>query len=272
MTNPFPFDLAAIDLDGTLLGPDSRVGERNRAAVDLLREAGVCVVLASGRMHAATKPTHDELGLDTPIVSYNGSMVKDTVTGEVLLHHTLDVDSSRKIVDWAECERRHINFYMDDTLYVSETTEWSDLYNLRTGSVIVPVGSLHNFDGMSPTKIIFVGQPHETLEQQDRWRAEFDGSVYIVRTCSEYLEFLNPVANKWEGIKVVADRYGIAYDRIAAFGDSPNDLPMLKHAVVSVVMPHADPEALAEAGYVPEGAPDEAFAVAVEDMAVGRWP
>ena len=178
---------------------------------------------------------------------------------------------------WIKCVRNaakiiHINFYMDDTLYVSVATAWSDLYNLRTGSVIVPVGSLRKFDGMSPTKIIFVGQPHETLEQQERWRAEFDGSVYIVRTCTEYLEFLNPVANKWEGIKVVADRYGIAYDRIAAFGDSPNDLPMLKHAAVSVVMPHADPEALAEADYVPEGAADEAFAVAVEDMANGRWP
>jgi len=49
MDQTFPYDLAAVDLDDTLLGPDKRISSVNRAAVHALHVFGVEVVLASGR-------------------------------------------------------------------------------------------------------------------------------------------------------------------------------------------------------------------------------
>ena len=266
MPSSFPFRLAAIDLDGTLLGPDSTVGKRNRAAVQTLVEAGVVVVLASGRMHASMLRIHDELGLDTPIVSYNGSMVVDPQSGETLLHCTLAAAIAQDIVAWGESAGKHLNYYIDDTLYVDRESPWSDLYHRRTGSAIVPVGSLHRFDGQSPTKVIFVGEPAETLRYQAEWKERLGDRAYMVRTMPEYLEFLNPGADKSSGVAAVARRYGIAAEDVAAFGDSPNDIPMLEGAGLAVVMPSAHEEVLAHADFVPTGSPEDAFACALEAL------
>ena len=68
----FPYRLAAVDIDDTLVGPDKRVGAANRAAVQQLRGCGCRVVLASGRRHANMLPFHRELGLDDYVVSCQG--------------------------------------------------------------------------------------------------------------------------------------------------------------------------------------------------------
>jgi hydroxymethylpyrimidine pyrophosphatase-like HAD family hydrolase len=62
-TARFPYRLAAIDLDDTLLGPDKRISEQNASAVQSLRNLGVMVVLASGRSYENILNFHQQLGL-----------------------------------------------------------------------------------------------------------------------------------------------------------------------------------------------------------------
>lgn len=268
--NNRPFDLAAIDLDGTLLGPDGIVGPRNTAAVERMLEAGITVVLASGRMHSATAPTHSLFKLTTPIVSYNGALVMDPNSGKVFRHISLDAGIAQEVVEWGEAEGRHINYYFDDTLYVDVETPWSDLYNDRTGSQIHAVGSLRQFDGTSPTKIIYVGEPDQTRRFEGWWKERLGERAYIVRTMMEYLEFLNPLAHKGEGVRTAAELYGVPMSRVAAFGDSLNDIPMIEAAGMGVAMPYSHPDVIRSADLIPEGGPEEAFAVAVESLLNGQ--
>lgn len=270
MNEPF-FRMAAIDLDGTLLGPDGLIGERNRAAVQALADAGVTPIIASGRMHSATLAIHDALGLDSPVVSYNGAMVVDPRAGETLLHEPLDADIAMEIVRWGEAESLDIQYYLDDTLYVARDNQWSRLYQKRTWAEVHATGSLTRFDGNCPTKIIFVGPPGETLRWQDVWRERLGESAYIVRTMPEYLEFLNPAVDKWEGIRVVARRYGYPESAVVAFGDSHNDVPMLVGAGIGVAMPFSPAEVLDAADVVGEGTPEEAFGATVERLLAGEW-
>ena len=76
-----PCRLAALDLDGTLLNDEHIVTERSCDALRKLSTQGVVVVLISGRMHRAIKPISDQIGLDNPIISYNGGMVKTPSNG-----------------------------------------------------------------------------------------------------------------------------------------------------------------------------------------------
>ena len=80
---PIPYDLVAVDLDDTLLGPDHQISPRNARAVKALHDKGVRIVLASGRMHEAMLRFAEALGTADPIISYNGSLVKDPETGEI---------------------------------------------------------------------------------------------------------------------------------------------------------------------------------------------
>jgi len=266
-----PFRLAAIDLDGTLLGPDGLIGPRNRSAVRALAEAGVIPIIASGRMHSATVAIHDELGLDSPVVSYNGALVQDPKTGETLLHEPLDAGIAMEVVRWGHDNGMDVQYYLDDTLYVERDNEWSRLYHDRTGSIIHAVGPLSQFDGRSPTKIIYVGPPEETLRWQDAWKARLGESAYIVRTMPEYLEFLNPAVDKWEGIRVVARHYGIPDLAVAAFGDSHNDIPMLVGAGLGVAMPGSPAEVLEAGDIVATGSPEDAFGAIIERMLAGEF-
>src|SRR4051812_17882587 len=99
--------LAFIDLDGTLLGPDSRVSKENAAAVKRLREAGYTIVFASGRHQrniamllgrraggsAARngRPAHldDELGPLEWVVSSQGTVARHFASGETIFERGL---------------------------------------------------------------------------------------------------------------------------------------------------------------------------------------
>jgi HAD superfamily hydrolase (TIGR01484 family) len=78
------------DLDGTLLHEDGKVPPHTRAVISRLRARGVGVFVATGRSVCAAKSAVGELGLDTPLICYNGAVVYDPLTSRWLRHETLD--------------------------------------------------------------------------------------------------------------------------------------------------------------------------------------
>ena len=73
----FPIRLVALDLDGTLIENDGPIRERTRRAVAAVVALGVPVVIATGRMATSVRPFVDALGLQTPIIGYQGGLVRD---------------------------------------------------------------------------------------------------------------------------------------------------------------------------------------------------
>ena len=89
-----------------------------------LTASNVKVVLVTGRMHKATTFLADELGLDTPIVSYQGGMIKENKeNGKVFYRKDLAPNRAKEIIKWAKDNNVHINLYMDDILYVEKDDE-----------------------------------------------------------------------------------------------------------------------------------------------------
>ena len=78
--------LIAVDMDGTLLGSDGRVSERNLAALRLAHERGAEVVIATGRRHSYAMRVLRGLGLDkdNALISSNGTVIR--TVGAELLH------------------------------------------------------------------------------------------------------------------------------------------------------------------------------------------
>lgn len=81
-------NLIAIDMDGTLLGSNGHVSERNRAALRQAEEHGVEIVIATGRRHAYAMRVLRELGLrgTNALISSNGTVIR--TIGSELLHRT----------------------------------------------------------------------------------------------------------------------------------------------------------------------------------------
>jgi Cof subfamily protein (haloacid dehalogenase superfamily) len=262
----FPYRLAAMDLDETLLGPDHRISERNARAVRALAAQGVVCVIASGRMHEATTRFADELGLDRPIISYNGAMVKHPRTGEVWHHLPMPAAPAAEIVRYCAENRMHLNYYLNDHLYVAERGGWAEFYLRHTGSPMEVVGDLTSLIGTQPTKLILIDAPETTRRLLGHFRERFGDSLYITITNAEYLEFMNPAANKGVALELTAQRLGIPREQVIAFGDGNNDLPMIAWAGLGVAMGTARPAVRAAADRLAPPYDADGLGVFIEEL------
>jgi Cof subfamily protein (haloacid dehalogenase superfamily) len=262
----FPYALAAIDLDDTLLGPDHKISARNALAVRALASRGVTCVIASGRMHEATIRFADELGLDSPIISYNGSLVKHPRTAEVWRHIRVPAGPAALVVEYCADYGHHLNYYLDDHLYVAARTEWADFYLRQTGSPMEVIGDLRELAGSEPTKMILIDSPDVTDRLLGHFQRQFGESLYITKTNSEYLEFMNPAASKGAALELVANRLGIAREATIAFGDGNNDLPMIEWAGLGVAMGTAKPHVRAAADEIAPPYDEDGLGIYIEQL------
>ncbi|MGQ9542050.1 MAG: Cof-type HAD-IIB family hydrolase [Armatimonadota bacterium] len=236
-----PFDLVAVDLDGTLVDEHNRCSPIDLRAMHAVAQRGAYVVIASGRMHAATERFWHEAGLNAPILSYNGAMIKHPRDGFIWFHLTVPAPLADEIVDFCEANGYHLNYYLNDHLYVKQETSWSRLYHQRTGSIIEPVGHLTRFRGQSPTKLILIDTPQTTDNLHEMFRERFGERLNIIKSNEEYLEFMHPGANKARTLQRLAYQLGVTRERVLAIGDGNNDIPMLRWAGYSVAMGNAKP-------------------------------
>ena len=263
-----PYQLAAVDLDDTLLGPDKQIGAANARAIAELQNAGVQVVLASGRRHENMLRFHQQLGLSGPIVSCNGALAKNAETGEVLWEKRVPADLAQEIVTEGDRIGVTQNYYhANGGLYVREANGWTELYQSRTGSLVTVEGDLHHFDGTSPYKIIWIDAPETISGLFAALAPRYENRLYVTTTDPEYLEWMAVGVNKAVGVKAVADSLRIEQSAVLAFGDGNNDVPMLQWAGLGISMNHARPAAKAAAKWsAPPGDPETAFARAVDKL------
>jgi Cof subfamily protein (haloacid dehalogenase superfamily) len=262
-----PYRLCAIDLDETLLGPDHLISARNAQAVQAIVKQGVIVLLASGRMHASTLRFAEQLELETPIISYNGALVKNPRTGDVWLEEQISPNAAAILLDYCRENDLQLNYYLHDTLYTAAYTPWLKLYYDRTLS---PVKVLPDFYAAlrdtAPTKLIIVDSPQRTNGLLVTFRERFGTQLYITKSNDEYLEFMPPTANKGRALALVAQRFDIPAAETLAFGDSYNDIPMLRWAGRSMAMQNAKAEVLAAADCVVLSNAEDGVGVALEEI------
>ncbi len=261
--------LVALDLDGTLLGSDGRVPGPNREALSRAAQAGVTVALASGRMTDCIAPTAESLGIDCPVIAYNGGMVRGSgaEAREVVFHVPLPAEYGRELIDY--CRGRYLlNFYLDDALYAEglpALAPWRKIYSDQTGAVYHLVDDLGVLRERAPTKAIIIASHDERERLHDEWAARWGDRTTIIKTNPEYLEFLNRDTDKGVALDALACHLGLAREEVMAMGDGDNDAPMLRAAGLGVAVANASPLTKESADLVMDLTHDEcAVAKAVE--------
>lgn len=227
-------------------------------------------MLASGRQFETVVAfaKHLDLPPATPLIAYNGAMLQ-TVGGEMLCHQTLPPAFAAEIVRCCAAQDHHLNYYLNGELYIREETPWSRVYQQRTGTVPNVAGDLSRFDGESPTKILLIDTPETTNALWAQFRDQYGASLYITKTEGEYLEFMPSGVSKGAALEHAASLLGFASSDCVAFGDSYNDIPMLKWAGIGVAMGNADAEVIAAADRVAPRADDDGVAVMLSELFPG---
>lgn len=255
--------LIAIDLDDTLLGSDGQISERNILALKKASEKGLTIILATGRMTSCTEPFVDTIGIDCPVVVYNGAMVRDkrTLGRKILFHLPLEIEYSDTVIDYCFRNGFCLNLYVDEILYSQDnpdTERFRNLYSGRTNAQYNLVDDLRIFRGKRSTKLILItDHKSEDVARTRDYQFEyftrlFNGKVNLFRTDPEYLEIQNKNTDKGIGLGVYATKYKISRDQILAFGNGENDIAMLKYAGTGVAVRNASDTVKKHADFVAE--------------------
>lgn len=245
-----PVRLLLLDLDDTLLGKDLQISPANREALSLARQRGVHVTLATGRMFQSMRPYAETLGLETPLIAYNGALARP-LTGPDLWHEPLANATAQALLARLAAQAVTVNLYLDDRLYVKELDHWAQLYSANAGVPAEPVGDLAAFlADRAPTKMLAMGDPALLVDLRANLSATFAGRAEIVTSKPHYLEIMAPDISKAKALVRLAVRLGLDPDETMAVGDGPNDLEMLLAAGVGVAVGNAPAEVQARVKHI----------------------
>ncbi len=243
--------LVAIDLDGTLLH-EGQLPPENLQAIQTAQQQGVTVVICTGRPYSSADAVVSEMGLgETPIIAYNGAVIRMPGNGKVLLHLPVPAALAAEIVQMCVQRRLQLHYYLDEVMYVPKVSKWSRVYYQRTGVRPVPVGDLRRFTGQEPTKLLVCDEPQLIERLLPEMQELYGEKLYVTRSMPEYLEFMHPHATKGHALHWLARHYGLDISQTMGIGDQLNDLPLVEQAGVGVAMPGAEQALQAAADYVP---------------------
>ena len=256
--------LIATDIDGTILAPASDFTEGVVTCISRLQDMGVKVVLVTGRMNKAALLIRDELGLRTPVVSYQGGLINDG--GEVLYERYLSEAQAKNIIDWAKQEKIHINLYNDDTLYSEIDDEEVQRYS-RAQHIDYVVKSFDEIRLDKVNKILAID--YYDAERIDRYEKELPkifSDLYIIKSTPNFLEFSNPEGSKYCAVRFLQNYWGIKENETLTIGDQNNDIALLQAGGIKVAMGNATEELQQVADYITDTVYNDGFVAAVEEF------
>lgn len=231
--------LVALDLDETLLNKSRAVSPRAKAAIAAARADGVAVTVATGRMYVSAAPYARQLEIDLPIITYNGALIKNSISGDVLYHRPLEPQTAAEVL--AVCRDRgwYVQSYIDDVLYVAERNSHARYYEAIAGVKAVPMGGkLYSLPG-APTKLMVIAEDERLPDIQAVLAEHFGDGIYLAKSQSRFLEITHPTVNKGRALAFLAESLGIGREQVMAIGDSANDIDMLSYAGWGVAMGNA---------------------------------
>ena len=255
--------LFVTDLDGTLLPTATQVSAANIAAVKKMVAAGITVTLATGRMYKAALPVAEQMGVNVPIITYNGALIKST-DGEIIHADYIEPSLAREVLDFFRERGWYIQIYSDDNLYFVEHTAEAKGYENAQQILGHAVGEKITDYTKHVAKLLSITSGGaETNERVKICNERFAGRIKAVRSNENYAEIVNPNVSKAVAIKILADKLNVAMADVAVIGDSDNDLPMLKAAGKSIAMGNAVPKVKDACDFVTTACEEDGFAAAV---------
>ncbi|OEV20150.1 hydrolase [Streptomyces nanshensis] len=263
----FPYRLIATDLDGTLLRDDETVSARTRAALAAASARGVAHIAVTGRSVPWTKDILAGLDYKGLAVCGQGAQVYDAGAGRVLTSVTLDRRLAQLAVSKIEAET-------GATLLLAASQDGID------GEVLVGPGYRDQGKGLpavvcadrdelwaAPLNKLYLQHTDLGTDELAKAARTVTGDLVSITVSGEDLVEMLPLGlSKAKGLSIAARRLGVSARETIAFGDMPNDIPMLAWAAHGVAMADAHPELLAVADEITGSNNADGIAVVLERL------
>ena len=238
--------LICFDLDNTLLDHSNfKIPDSAMRAVSLLKEKGHIVVIATGRdMDNYYSRKYLELIGPRARIDQNGARV--IADGEVLTEHWIDKGLLRRMMDYAASHGVGLGCTINDEDYYVNPDRVREAETNRFGSCGRQFQDPELLLSLPIRTVAFIGTNQEAAAME----AAFPEVTLRVFSIDYGADVIENGFSKAEGLKTLCAHYQIPMSETLAFGDSMNDLEILKEAAVGIAMGNAREALKKAADYV----------------------
>ena len=246
--------LFAIDVDGTLLDSMHRLRREVKDSVCRLAASGIKIALATARGPAAVREIVRQFDFSPWLICFSGGWIGELdspslVPKDVRRDHRISCDAARTILSTAFSHDMEPNVFTPESWRVRKMTDQilqeSRIVNLRP-SVVTNLLAY----GEEPSKIMLISSLDEASDVLLSIRESIRSFSTATFSKTNYLEVLPVGVNKAKALAVLTENLGFKLSQVAAIGDAPNDVEMLKEVGLPIAMGNASSEVKALAEWV----------------------
>jgi Cof subfamily protein (haloacid dehalogenase superfamily) len=258
-------ELVASDLDGTLLRSDNQVSPRTLTALARLRAAGIPFAAVTGRPRRWLTPVLEQTGPIGPVVCGNGALVVDAENERVLAEWPIPAEVLAEVTAALRTAIPELVFAVERGPQMLHEPDYPVRWDLAMADEVVVTDELTTGNA-SKLLVRVVGEGDPEALYREIGRIAGDAVTVTHSGFAGLVEIAAAGVTKATGLAWIAEHYGVDPAKVVAFGDMPNDAPMLRWAGRGVVVADAHPEAAAAADAVTKGNDADGVAVYLDAL------
>ena len=224
------------DCDDTLLRDDLTISPFTRKVLKMAHDKGIRIILASGRAAASLRPYVDSLAFGDPYIACNGAVILDGRTHEVMNEVLFSVETAKECARFFMERGMYAQYYAGDYFHYSHEGEFNLAYSRETSMQGKLAGNLEKAIVFPVAKILGMDTPENIAKAYEEAMALLKNKATITMSKPYFLEMNPPGGSKGEALERLKSMTDILPETTMAFGDSLNDISMLRWAKYGVAM------------------------------------
>lgn len=229
-------------MDGTLLNSKGIITEKTLEAIHEAQKQGVLVTLSTGRPIQGVDKYNGLLGIDGPVIIYNGAMIVHAKTKEILYEQNLDTEDARKILELGDQINTTMCIWSRNQLYVNEMNERINIYRQLSDVTPILIEDYEQLFAQGITKILWNDEVERIPMIEETLAAEGFTDVTYCTSKPMYMEIFSSQVSKAKAMEKVGELTGILQSEMIGIGDGKNDLSMIEYAGLGIAMGNAPDE------------------------------
>ena len=253
MTN-LPYQVVAIDLDGTLLPHHKEISSTSIDYLIRLQEKGVIVIVATGRNPKETFAISKSLrcvDFNGYLIACNGQLIHSFECGEDIEGTRVNQHEAKQLAKLGYKHKVMINVDNDEAFYQSKNSMgfafsighilknsyW--IFNQISNRNIHRLNNIEDAINKDLRKICFAGNSNRLKKLSEEIEATYPQRFSHMLVSNNWLEIMEMGVSKGHALLTISELLNIPLDQFIAFGDGENDITMLKMVGHGVAMKNA---------------------------------
>lgn len=268
------YKMIAIDMDGTLLTDKKEVTEVSKEAIRKASKKGIKIVVCTGRIFTSAKVYAKEIGTEAPIIASNGAYIREKDAEKIIYEKPIAKDKLKVLVDMAKSEGFFPHLFTTNTIYTEKLifssksyTKWNEGLPETDKVIIEIVDDLNQCIDESDLDflkmVVMCDDIDKLLKLKQRISDNMD--VSVMSSVENNFEVMEAGISKGNGVKALAEYYGIDRSEVVCIGDNENDISMIEYAGLGVAMGNATEDLKSAADIITETNDNDGVARFIEE-------